>query len=302
VTALFIRFRKTKYDRTPFIWAFSTRWGGFIILLSGIMISPQCQDRWGRRIREDGNDSPTMERPKKRVRISVEDPKIFHYRTCDESSSEVKNKEALPIINNVLSTMNLPESNDCPDHKTKKRSSWLTRRDLQHFRASAKKLCRSINLDSALAKAYDVSCLAVPDNDTDLDRIIALLENSDYSRQRGLERWCSSQHAFLRSLKIVEVKTAVLLEQSIQFLTGRSDPNKLAVVAQQASIASQKFAQILASADAREASQVQGDYDYSNAGWNEITSWAHLVCANDPERTSTINTISEDEICPQLLP
>ena len=233
------------------------------------MIPPQCQDRWGRRLQEDGNESPTMERPKKRVRISVEDTKIFHYSTCDDESSEVKNKELI----NDLSTMNLPESNDSPQNKAKKRSSWLTRRDLAQFRASAKKLCRSINLDSVLAKAYDGSCIAVPDNDTDLERIIALLEDSDYSRQRGLERWCSSQHAFLRSLKIVEVKTAVLLEQSIQFLTRKSDPNRLAEVAQQASIASQKFAQILASADAREALQEQGD---CNAGWNEITSWTHL--------------------------
>jgi hypothetical protein len=232
------------------------------------MIPSQCQNKRGCRLREDGNDSPTMERPKKRVRISVEDPKIFRCGDCDESS-EVKNKE---LINDL--SMNLPESNDCPHHKEKTRSSWLTRRDLAHFRASAKKLCRSINMDSVLAKAYDVSCIAVPDNDTDLERMIALLEDSDYSRQRGLERWCSSQHAFLRSLKIVEVKTIVLLEQSLQFLTGRSDPNRLAEVAQQASIASQKFAQILASADAREALQDQGD---CNAGWNEITSsWTHL--------------------------
>jgi hypothetical protein len=231
------------------------------------MIPPQCQYRPGRRLRDDVNDSPTLERPKKQVRISVEDPKIFHYDTCD-GSSDGKNKEALPAIND-LSTINLPERYDCP-HKTKKRSSWLTRRDLAHFRASAKKLCRSINLDNVLAKAYDVSCIAVPDNDTDLERIIALLENSDYSKQRGLERWCSSQHAFLRSLKIVEVKTAVLLEQSIQFLTRRSDANRLAEVAQQASIASQKFAQILASADAREALQVQGDCNAG--GWNEIAS------------------------------
>jgi hypothetical protein len=209
-------------------------------------------------------------------RMSVEFTKIFHYGTCDESS-ELKKKEALPLLINDLSTMNhlrRPESNDCPHRKTKKRSSWLTRRDLAHFRASAKKLCRSINLDSVLAKAYGVSCIAVPDNTiTDLEKITALLDSSDYSSQRGLERWCSSQHAFLRSLKIVEVKTAVLLEQSIQFLTGRSDPNRLAEAAQQASIASQKFAQILASADAREASQVQGDY---NAGRNGITSWARL--------------------------
>jgi hypothetical protein len=88
-----------------------------------------------------------------------------------------------------------------------------------------------------VAKAYGVSCIAVPDNAiTDLEKITALLDSSDYSSQRDLERWCSSQHAFLRSLKIVEVKTAVLLEQSIQFLTGRSDPNRLAEVAQQASI------------------------------------------------------------------
>jgi hypothetical protein len=198
----------------------------------------------GSRSRKHDDSSLNMQRPKKRVRISFEKSKIYRYRR-DDVDGDFEQPEFLTDASQQAAQER---------QQKQRRRTWLTKRDLTFFRASAKKLCLSINLDSVLEKAYHGDSMTA-----DWDRSKALIESNDYVMQRGLERWSSSHHAFLRSSKVVEHKTAVILEQSIQFLSGKTDANKLAQVAREASVQSQRFAQILALADFREAMQVQRD-------------------------------------------
>jgi hypothetical protein len=83
-----------------------------------------------------------------------------------------------------------------------------------------------------------------------------LLQSHDFFLQRGLERYSGSRHGLLRRLKVVEVTSAVLLEQSTQILSGRYDPDLLCKVSKEASRSSQRFAQIVAQADAEIAMRV----------------------------------------------
>ena len=198
-----------------------------------------------------------LDRPKKRVRISCEEPTIHQYSN-DEVAAEAEEEESdIEDLRKIFDSPPLVDQLEIQCQRPGQRGAWLSRSDLANFRASAKKLCRSLNLDNVLQEAYQWACRPDPQGDSETARMIPLLESLDYSKQRGLERWSSTQHAFLRSIKIIEVKTAVLLEQSSQFLSGKKDPEKLAKVAQDASITSQRFAQILASADATIALQLQ---------------------------------------------
>lgn len=194
----------------------------------------------------DRNDSLVeMERPRKRVRISFEKPSVFLY-----------DGDKYPVDKTITESISgdFGDENEQPKSRRTKVNPWLSRHDLAYFRASAKRLCLSINLDGVIQEAYDS---ALYENDPKHYSTSSLIESNDYSRQRGLEKWSSSQHSILRSIKIIEVKTAVLLEQSIQFLSGRSDPVRLAELSQKASSTSQRFAQVLASADAAMAMQAQ---------------------------------------------
>ena len=57
------------------------------------------------------------------------------------------------------------------------------------------------------------------------------------------------------TMKIIEVKSAVFLEQSEQVLSGHSDPDRLSEASQRASQSSQRFAQVLAMVDAEAATE-----------------------------------------------
>jgi hypothetical protein len=101
--------------------------------------------------------------------------------------------------------------------------------------------------------------------------IADLAENVDFVEQRGLERWSSSRHSILRSVKIVEVRTALFLEQASQLMSGRKDPDLLAKVTSEASKASQSLAQYLASADAIVAMQVREEYHREQEQENRLS-------------------------------
>lgn len=211
------------------------------------------------------SDATMEERSAKRVRFSeFAETHVVRYNTDSSRTSSSSDGTVAPqptaqsqdSVSDELSRENASSSTTSSGNDQPRREyrSWLTKRELAYFRSCAKKMAREINLDNALYEAYD------SEEDmwnTDYTRTLALLENDDYSKQRGLERWTSSQHAFARSTKIIEVKTAVLLEQSSQMLSGRSDAERLAEVARIASEKSQRFAHVLALADATMAIQVQ---------------------------------------------
>lgn len=190
--------------------------------------------------KEEWDSSAEFERPQKRVRISCAEPSIHRYEIPGETSPS-----------NVAANVANQEA-----RKTNR--TWLTRQELGYFRSCAKKLCRSQKLDDLLRNAYYFA--SELDNKATASIAEALAENDGYIAQRGLERWSSSQHALVRSVKIIEVKTAVLLEQATQFLSGKQNPNHLAQASIEASKSSQQFAQFLASTDATVARQVRAEF------------------------------------------
>lgn len=194
-----------------------------------------------RRLREwgDMNSSPVeYERPRKRVRISCADPSVHQYDLPAEPSVRFFCK-------------------DGEQRCRKTNRTWLTREELGYFRNCAKKLCRSQRLDGLLRDVYLRSCTTEPV--TELPNVDSLAGNDAYVAQRGLERWSCSHHALIRSVKIVEVKTAVFLEQTSQFLAGKRNPATLAKVSRDASESSQQFARYLATVDAAIAKQVRDE-------------------------------------------
>ena len=66
-------------------------------------------------------------------------------------------------------------------------------------------------------------------------------------------------------MRILEVKTAVFLEQTNQFLTGKSDIGKLAIASREASSSSQQIARVLAKIDAQMALAVRNEEGASAA-------------------------------------
>ena len=182
------------------------------------------------------------ERPRKRVRISCSMPVIHRYEIVGETQQPVE------------------ENNDKP--KRKRSRTWLTREELRYFRSCATKMSREAKLDNVLHQAYFDATRR--DLETQEAAAQALAENDDYVAQRGLERLSSSHHGLVRSVKIVEVRTAVFLEQTRQFLMGKRDPALLAKVSQQASKSSQQFARFLACADTAVAMPVRLEYLLDN--------------------------------------
>jgi hypothetical protein len=203
-------------------------------------------------IRED-SDSSLLEvnRPRKRVKISFDQPKLhrckgltlandppFSQQTRSrETSAEFRRERAQPH----------PEQ-----QQWQQQNSWLTPCELSYFRSNAKKVSKSVNLDSVLQDIFDETS---SENELSV-RTNKLLQNDDFLIQRGLERWSSTHHSFLRKVKVLEVKAAVFLEQATQVLSGRSDPETLSKVSVEASRASQSFAQFLAGVDAEMAMEV----------------------------------------------
>ena len=194
--------------------------------------------------KEEWNSMVEFESPRKRVRISSDGPLIHHFETPRETASVV--------------------SNDAGQVAPRRNRTWLTRQELGYFRSCAKKLCRTQNLDDVLRSAYRLAC----EFETKSSALHAetLADNEAYVAQRGLERWSSSQHALVRAVKILEVRSAVFLEQSSQCLSGKRNPGLLAKVSREASQASQKFAHLLASTDATIAMRVREEHYSSHKG------------------------------------
>lgn len=121
-----------------------------------------------------------------------------------------------------------------------------------HFRSDAMKTSKSVNVDHVLQAVFDESS----SEDESVVRTNKLLQSDDFLVQRGLEQWSSNPHAFQRKVRALEVKVAVFLEQGTQVLSGRSDPEMISKVSVEASRASQRFAQFLATIDAEVAMEV----------------------------------------------
>lgn len=76
---------------------------------------------------------------------------------------------------------------------------------------------------------------------------------SEMESQRGLERWSSKLHGFIRGKNVNEVKHAVLLEQARQFIVNQPNQEEIARVAYEASKRARAFARLLGEADAAAA-------------------------------------------------
>eukprot|EP00525_Craspedostauros_australis_P010201 CAMPEP_0198124936 /NCGR_PEP_ID=MMETSP1442-20131203/41362_1 /TAXON_ID= /ORGANISM="Craspedostauros australis, Strain CCMP3328" /LENGTH=246 /DNA_ID=CAMNT_0043784447 /DNA_START=18 /DNA_END=758 /DNA_ORIENTATION=+ len=181
------------------------------------------------------------------------------------------------------------------------RHMWLTRDDLARFRSCARRLCRSVSIDHILSDAYADACSTISIEQV---QTVPFVTNCDYMDQRGLERWSSSLHALERSFKIVQVKSAVLLEQASQFLTGKRDAHKLAKVAQEASITSLRFAQVLAAGDAELAKRLQleqcgvasNDEDYEHGIVNPHSIFGLCPTDDDTSSSSSSSDFADDDI------
>jgi hypothetical protein len=119
-----------------------------------------------------------------------------------------------------------------------------------------------VNSDSILVETYDKACkLSDLDHDSDKtsEEIMMLLEGSGaFWKQRGLER-LSQRHSISRSIQVCQVKSAVLLEQTRQYLDGVKDPERLAAASLMTSKPSQHFAQMLALADQAMAGRIHSE-------------------------------------------
>lgn len=142
------------------------------------------------------------------------------------------------------------------------KSCWYSKEDLVVSRKCARKLSRQVNSDSVLVETYDKACkLSNLNNDNDKlsEEIMMMLEGSgEFWKQRGLER-LSQRHAISRSIQVCQVKSAVLLEQTGQYLDGIQDPERLAAASLMASRPSQYFAQMIALADQAMAKRIHSE-------------------------------------------
>jgi hypothetical protein len=158
------------------------------------------------------------------------------------------------------------EGEELPDNKT---TCWYSKEDLVVSRRIARKLSRQVNSDPVLMETYYIACEPVSDdsvpscwqsppqrNDTTTAAAVKILKHSSaFWKQRGLER-LSKGHSLSRSIQVCSVKSAVLLEQSSQYLEGIQDPERLAHASLMASRPSQQFAHFLAMADQAMAERI----------------------------------------------
>lgn len=215
-------------------------------------------------VRENSESSLVeVSHPRKRVRMSLNGPQWHRYVTepPQESGSAFRQQKSNTGIstNEFQSEWEQPHHENHHEQDQKRRiqdnqewNSWLSRRELSYFRSSAKELSKSVNLDFVLQDIFDESF-------TEADLCIRtnkLLQSDDFLVQRGLERWSSNHHSFIRNVKILQVKSVVFLEQATQVLSGRPDPERLSKVTVEASKSSQRFAQVLATVDEEMAMEV----------------------------------------------
>ena len=150
---------------------------------------------------------------------------------------------------------------------------WYTKEELVRSRKVARKVSLAVNTDPVLMETYDkafeltviqlaeVEATARPEPSQSQHKASAvklLKHSSAFWKQRGLER-LSKNHAVSRSIQVCSVKSAVLLEQTSQYLDGVQDPERLAHASRMASRPSQHFAQMLAMADQAMADRIHAE-------------------------------------------
>ncbi|CAB9514286.1 expressed unknown protein [Seminavis robusta] len=152
-----------------------------------------------------------------------------------------------------------------------KQICWYSKEDLVTSRRTARKLSRQVNPDQVLMETFDKAWTPAAaehdnmnenssqQNDSSSDitsaAVKVLKHSSAFWKQRGLER-LSKGHSISRSIQVCSVKSAVLLEQSCQYLEGVKDPERLALASLKTSRPSQQFAHMLAMADAAMAERI----------------------------------------------
>jgi hypothetical protein len=195
-----------------------------------------------RPIMEDSERSLVeLNRPRKRVKISVGQSRFHPCNLPTQGDDQLLSEQPIFYQHQQRQYQNALPTN-----------AWLTSKELSYFRSIAKSVSKSVNLEYVLQDVFDETS----SEDESVLRTNKLLQSDDFLIQRGLERWSCSHHAFLRKVKVLEVKAAVFLEQANQVLSGRSDPEMLSKVSVEASRASQRLAQVLAKVDAEMAMEV----------------------------------------------
>ena len=135
-----------------------------------------------------------------------------------------------------------------------KQQCWYSKEDLVSSRKLARRLSRQVDSDSILMETFDRACAQQhPSN-----AVERLEKSRAFWKQRGLER-LSKGHAISRNIQVCSVKSAVLLEQSCQYLEGKKDPERLAQASLMASGPSQHFAHMLAMADQSMANRIHSE-------------------------------------------
>lgn len=151
---------------------------------------------------------------------------------------------------------------------------WYSKEDLVRSRYVARKLSRAVDTDQVLIETFDKACeltvvqsfdLSVQSqtqqqqhDDNKTSAVKLLKHSSAFWKQRGLER-LSKNHAVSRSIQVCSVKSAVLLEQTSQYLDGVNDAERLAHASRMISRPSQNFAQMLAMADEAMAERIHAE-------------------------------------------
>jgi hypothetical protein len=121
-----------------------------------------------------------------------------------------------------------------------------------------------------------------------------------FESSRGLERWSSKVHGFLRGKHVGQAKHAVLLEQARQFLLNEHNAEVIATVAADASRRSRAFARLLGVADAISAAECRKrDVDHSEDE-KPIKRMKTAQCFSPTEPIVLSDDDSDDE--PQIPP
>lgn len=112
---------------------------------------------------------------------------------------------------------------------------------------------------------------------------------------RGLERWSSKVHGFLRGKHVGEAKHAILLEQARQFLVNQRNSDAIAYVAVDASKRSRAFARLLGEADALAAKGYKRHHDGSEENIVVVEERPRKARKLSPSPPATACDVESDE-------
>jgi len=190
----------------------------------------------------------------------------------DESASFVslsprqslKSRKRVTISNGIPETILVEPASSLSEEE--RMSSWWQKDEYETAKRAAKNRCRELRKEGfykgCLSDAYKTACRSVSKGPVDVNEInfASVLENQTSSQRlvdwcadsespRGLERWTSKAHGYMRDKHVGESKTAVMMEQNRQCLLGERDEERLGRVAMNASKSSRAFARLLGQAD-----------------------------------------------------